>query len=149
MKLSTVKGFTAIETVITVAILAMVGLTMTEVFTRANRMAENARLSEQATALGTMVLEQYSAYAARAEKPLSDYDLTDATPGDFFGVADHFGYENLRLTTRSHESDEDSLSRVSVRVSWGGGLFPPHLTFTRVYPQAMRSPSSEAGPDAL
>ena len=139
----TEQGFTAIETVLAVAILSIVGLTIGEVFTRTNRMAENSRQAERAAALGEMVLEQYNAYAARSYDRLPSFDRTRAEPRDFFAAADDFGYGGLTITTRAEPSPEDSLTRVSVRIGWGGGLFPPSLAFFKVYPQRMSGDYSD------
>jgi prepilin-type N-terminal cleavage/methylation domain-containing protein len=131
------QGFTIVETVLAVAILSIVGLVIGEVFTRANRMAENIRQSERAVALADMVLEQYNAYAARQYDRLPAFDCTRVKPHDFFATTDDFGYGSLDVTTRAEPHSEDSYTRVTVRVSWGGGLFPPTLTFTKIYPQRM------------
>jgi type II secretory pathway pseudopilin PulG len=131
------KGFTIVESVLAVAILSGVGLVIGEVFIRTNRMSDNIRQSERAVALADMVFEQYNAYAARRYDRLPSLNCTRVKPRDFFPEADDFGYGSLYLTTRAEPSPEDSYTRVTVRVSWGAGLFPPSLTFTKIYPERM------------
>lgn len=133
------SGFTAIETVLAVAILASVGLVIGEVFTRANRMAEYSRQSERAIALGAMALEQYDAYAARHYDRLPLYDGTRLLPRAFFHSLDDLGYEGFTLTTQATPDPDHSLTRVAVKISWGGGLFPPSLNFAKAYPERLSS----------
>ena len=58
MRRASSKGFTAVETVLAVAILAIVGLTISQVFSRAFQAAENSRQRERALDLGQMVIER-------------------------------------------------------------------------------------------
>lgn len=137
MKRAKELGFTALETVLAVAILSIVGLVISEVFTRTNRMAENSRQSERAVALGDMVLEQYNAYASQRYDLLPSYNSTKVRPRDFFRSDDDFGYGGLSITTFAEPDLENSLTQVTVKVSWGGGLFPPSVSFTKIYVQRM------------
>ena len=133
------KGVTAVETVMAVAILSIVGLLIGQVFTRANRMSIDSRMGEKAVALGEMALEQYNAEAALGVDRLPEFDRDRARPGEFFGAPDDAGYDGLLLTTKAEADPESSVTRVTVRVSWGGGLFPPTISFTKIYPHWMPS----------
>ncbi len=143
MNLSSNKGVTALETVLAVAILSWVGLVISEVFTRTYRMADNNLQASKAFALGEMALEQYNAYAALSAERLPSFDKTRAKPREFFGTNDDFGYDRLRLTTRADPIPEESLTQVTIRISWGSGLFAPVLTFTKIYPHWMSGESSD------
>lgn len=131
------KGFTAIETVLAVAIFSIVGLMIGDIFTRANRLAENSRQAERAAALGEMVLEQYNAYAARRYDRLPSYDCTRVDPSEFFGGTGDLGYSHLSLTTRAQPSRDGSMTTVTVTVAWGNRVLSPGLTFTKIYANRM------------
>ncbi len=131
------RGFTALEAVLAASILSCVGLVMGDVFTRANRLAEYARQGERAVALAQNVLEQYNAVALRQSAQLADLDRTRVRPREFFGTPDDLGYAGLSLTTQAKPDDDLSLTRVHVRVSWGGALFGSSIELTKFYPHTM------------
>ena len=137
MKRTDSQGFTAIEAILAAAILSGVGLMIGLTFTRTNRLAEDNRQMERAAALGEMALAQYDAIAALGFDRIATLDRTKALPHEFFGTPDDLGYDSLRLTTKAESNPEDGTTRVTVRVSWGAGLFPPSLQFVKVYPHWM------------
>jgi len=125
-------GFTAIETIVSIVILSIVGLIIGQTLLQSSRSAVKSSESKQAAALSEMVLEQYRAYAAQDYTHLASYDRDHVTPQAFFGTKDNLGYDGLRITTHT-EDKESGGSLVTVTISWGGGTAAESLSFTKTY----------------
>ena len=126
------RGFTAIEAIVSIVILSIVGLLIGHTFLQSSQSAVKSRESQGAAALSDMVLEQYSAYAAQDYSNLASYDRDRVTPQAFFGTKDNLGYDNLRITTHAQPQDSGG-SLVTVKISWGGGSDKESLSFTKTY----------------
>src|SRR6266446_854407 len=126
------RGFTAIEAIVSIVILSIVGLLIGHTFLQTGQSAVKSKESRRAAALSEMVLEQYSAYAAQDYSNLASYDREQVTPQAFFGTKDSLGYDNLRITTHAQQQ-ENGGSLVTVKISWGGGSNEDSLSFTKTY----------------
>ncbi len=125
-------GFTAIETVVSILILSIVGLLIGQTLLQTSHSAVKSSESKHAAALSEMVLEQYTAYSAQDYSNLASYDRDHVTPQAFFGTKDNLGYDNLRITTHT-EPKESGGSLVTVMISWGGGTAADTLSFTKTF----------------
>ena len=125
-------GFTAIETIVSILILSIVGLLIGQTLLQTSRSAVKSSESKRAAALSEMVLEQYNAYAAQDYAKLASYDREHVSPKAFFNTKDDLGYDNLRITTHT-EPQESGASLVTVKITWGGGTDADSLSFTKTY----------------
>ena len=132
MKLQNSSGFTAIEAVVSIVILSIVGLLIGRTFLQTGHSAIHSKESRKAAALSDMVLEQYSAYAQQDYANLESYDRNEVSPQAFFGTKDNLGYDNLRITTHT-QHQESGGSLVTVKISWGGGSVADSISFTKTY----------------
>jgi type II secretory pathway pseudopilin PulG len=132
VKIQNNSGFTAIEAIVSIVILSIVGLLIGHTFLQTGQSAVKSRESRKAAALSDMVLEQYSAYAAQDYSNLASYDREQVTPQAFFGTKDSLGYDNLRITTHAQLQDSGG-SLVTVKISWAGGSDAESLSFTKTY----------------
>jgi Tfp pilus assembly protein PilV len=133
-------GFTAIETVISILILSIVGLMIGQTLLQTSHSAVRSSESKRAAALSEMVLEQYTAYAAQDYSNLASYDRRHISPKDFFSTKDNLGYDNLRITTQTLPK-ENGGSLVTVMISWGGAPTDT-LSFTKTYASRVSSHST-------
>src|SRR5258706_8450501 len=125
-------GFTAIETVVSILILSIVGLMIGQTLLQSSHSAVKSSESKHAAALTEMVFEQYTAYAAQDYSNLTSYDRDHIAPMDFFGTRDNLGYDNLRITTHT-EPKANGGSLVTVMISWGRGTPAETLNFTKTF----------------
>jgi len=137
------RGFTAIEAIVSIVILSIVGLMIGQTLLQAGHSAVKSKESQQAAALSEMVLEQYSAYAARDYSNLASYDQDRATPQAFFGTKDNLGYDHMRITTRARPEDSGG-SLVTVVIFWGGGSDAESLSFTKTYAESAQNHQTRA-----
>ena len=106
----------------------MIGQTLLQTSHSAVKSSE----SKRAAALSEMVLEQYTAYAAKDYSQLASYDRDHVTPKALFGTRDDLGYDNLRITTHT-QPEENGGSNVTVTITWGGGSAGERLSFTKTF----------------
>ena len=129
------RGFTAIEAIVSIVILSIVGLMIGQTFLQTGRSAVKSKESRQAAALSEMVLEQYSAYAAHDYSNLATYDQTKAMPKTFFSTKDNLGYDNMRISTHAELQDKGG-ALVTVKIYWGGATEAESLTFTKSFAES-------------
>jgi type II secretory pathway pseudopilin PulG len=134
-------GFTAIETVVSIVILSIVGLLIGQTLLQTSHSAVKSSESKRAAALSEMVLEQYTAYAAQDYSHLASYDRDRVAPKEFFGTKDDLGYDNLRITTHTLPKESGGAD-VTVLISWGRGTSADTLTFTKTFAGSVGSRSS-------
>lgn len=130
--MSKAKGFTAIEAVISVCILSIVGLLIGQTVLQIGRSATHSSQSGKAATLSAMVLEQYKAYAAQDYSQLASHDQDHATPQAFFQTRDNLGYDSLRITTHTETRPEGGML-VKVIISWGGGTEQEQSTYSQSF----------------
>src|SRR5262245_39442467 len=132
----------AIEAVVSIVILSIVGLMIGQTFLQAGHSAVKSKESRAAAALSEMVLEQYSAYAARDYSNLASYNKEKVTPQSFFGTKDNLGYDNLRISTHA-DPQEKGGSLITVKIYWGGKSEGESLTFTKTFAESGGNRSTE------
>jgi len=112
------KGFTAIETVVVVMLFSWVVLLISRMLLTSARATAHTQLADKATLLSDLILEQYQAYAQVNFANLQVYNVTQATPAQFFNAADNMGYDGILITSTATYSVNRSTCEVDVTLSW-------------------------------
>ena len=127
------SGFTIVEAIVAVFLLALVGMAISRTLLTTTRVLGQSRAQQKASALGEMVLEQYSALASQDAATLAAFNQTDTSPHEFFKTPDDLGYKGMRITTRAQSAANETGSEVTVKIAWGIEPSGGSLTLTKFF----------------
>jgi len=132
----TVSGFTAVETLVAIAILSLMGLLIGNTLIRTTQAVGSRDDRSRAAALASMVFEQYKSYASINFDELPSHDQTDAAPRAFFNTADDLGYDGLLITTHTQCASDGSACTVQAVIRKSSGKAVPPAVFSQTYVEA-------------
>jgi Tfp pilus assembly protein PilV len=132
MRANSSRGFTILETVLAVAVFAMIGLLAARFLLATTRSANQIHRSTQAVTLRDMIFEQYHAYSTVNFFSMAALDTVDASAKDFFHMPDNFGFDGMKITTRADYGTSQSSCTVEGALKWTEGGTEKILQFSRV-----------------
>ncbi len=126
-------GFIAVEAILAVVLVAAVGFGASQLLLRTAQQTSGVENAQKAMNLAKMVFEQYGSYASSNFASLSLYQLTHATPKEFFHAADNMSFDRMDITSTVTYSENKTTCTVNVAISWAQGGTPEVSHFSRKY----------------
>ncbi len=130
------RGFTAVETILAVALLSLMGLLIGNTMLKTGQALGHSSDRRRGAALAAMVFEQYKAFAQISYDDLASHDQSDVAPRDFFNTHDDLGFEGMRITTLTQCVPDGSSCSVRTTISAPHGASAQSMMFEKTYLEA-------------
>jgi prepilin-type N-terminal cleavage/methylation domain-containing protein len=137
----TTRGFTAVEVLVAIVILAIIATGIAQLLMRTTQALGSADDRRKAASLAGMVFEQYASYSAVAPDDLTSFDRVAVSPKDFFGTPDSLGYDGWAITSNTHCADQGSCA-VTVAV-WPDRPDRREMVFHKVFEESALNGADE------
>lgn len=125
-----IAGFSLIESMVAVTLLAVVGVIVTQVVQKNLQSNVWNEQRKRAALLADQVFEKYDYLATIQFDTLEQFDQTHVTPASFFSTGfNNEGYNSMWLTTRVEAATSTGSRKLAVTVTWSSEAPSNTLTF--------------------